>query len=270
MRKVLILLLLISLASATFEIESVKVTISDIGTDGSAKVQESIKFLVKGNDSKLYYDSGFKTTDDLSFWSNKTGLKHVRQHVNPAVVSITNFRLQPQPRSGCNPFLDLCHGELIFDYTINPVYNKSKMVNGTGLFYVDKYKPRTIRYTLNPEALSFTKTEGGNIILEPDVSLTIKLPQAAKDVKINPSPTSSSSSGGIKKLLWNDVVLVRFSLVFEVEESIDKEVTKFFSDGFGNFQQTISSQHGTAFLAILGILVGSYIYINIAKKGREE
>jgi hypothetical protein len=265
MKKVLILFLFISIAFASFEIESVNVKISDIQSDGSAKVQESIKFLVKGDFSKKVYDSGFQTKDDLSFWSNSTGLKHVNQHVNPAVVQIENFRLQPQPRSGCNPFLDMCHGELRFDYTIKPSYNKSDIVNGTGLFFVDAYKPRTTRYTLNPKALSFTKTNGGNLILEPEVWLNIELPPESKDILMNPSPSSSG-----EELSWNDMVLVQFSLVFEVEESIDKEVTQFFSDVLGNFQTTISSQHGMAFLALIAILVGSYVYINISKKKREE
>lgn len=265
MKKLLVFLFLLSLASAQFDLESVHVTIGDIGADGTAQVKESIKFLVKGKDSKLLYDSGFKTTEGLSYWSEKTGLKEVRQHVNPAVVSIENFRLQPQPRSGCNPFMDFCHGELVFDYTIRPVYNGSEMVKGTGLFFVDNYKPRTTRYSLNPNALSFTKTEGGNIILEPDILLMIRLPQEGREVEVNPSPTSRDTS-----LSWTDMVLVKFSLVFDVEESIDKEVTRFFSDVFGNFQKTVRSQHGMAFLGIIGILIGSYIYINIAKKKREE
>jgi hypothetical protein len=268
MKKAIILLLLLSLASAQFEIESVHVTISDIESDGSAQVKESIKFIIKGSNAKSMYDSGFQTVDDLSVWLNTTGLKQVRQHLNPAVVSISSFRLQPQPRSGCNAFLDLCHGELIFDYKIGPVYNDTEVVNTTGLFYLESYKPRTTRYKLNPNALSFKKTEGGNIILDPDTTLTIELPQAAKDIKINPSPSSYSS--GEKKPSWNDVVLVSFSVVFEVEESIDKEVEEFFSDLLSNFQKTVRSQHGMAFLAILAILIGSYVYINISKKGKED
>lgn len=270
MKKLLMFLFIFSVASASFEFQSVKVTISDIEDDGSAHVQESIKFLIKGNYSKLLYDSGFKTTDDLSVWSTNTNLKQVRQHVNPAVVSIENFRLQPQPRSGCNPFLGICHGELIFDYSIKPVYDGSKIVNGTGLFIVENYKPRTTRYTLNPDALSFTKTEAGNMVLEPDVWLSIEIPQEEKDIVVNPSPKSTSISDGSTTLSWNDMVLVRLSVVFEMEESIDKEVTKFFSDVLGNFQKTISSQHGLAFLGLLIILVGSYIYINVAKKKKEE
>jgi hypothetical protein len=270
MRKVLILLLMISLANASFEIESVTVTISDIESDGSAKVQESIKFLIKGHFSKVQYDSGFQTKDDLSFWSNATKLKDVTQHVNPAIVRIENFRLQPQPRSGCNPFLDMCHGELLFDYSIKPTYNNSQLINGTGLFFVDNYKPRTTRHKLNPAALAFTKTEGGNLILDPDVSLVVELPADSKEIAVNPSATTSSTNNGKKRLSWSDMVLVQFSLVFEVEESIDKEVTKFFSEVLGNFQTTIRSQHGMSFLALIAILVGSYIYINVSKKKREE
>ena len=263
----LTLIMLFSLANAEFILESVNVKITNIKEDGSAKVQESIKFLIKGNYSSLIYDSGFKSKDDLSLWTNITGLKDVRQHVNPAKVDISDFRLQPQPRSSCNPFMDFCHGELLIYYTIQPVYNGSKIINNTGLFNVDEYKPRTTRYTLNPEALSFTKTEGNNMVLEPEVYLTIELPQNSKIIEINPSPLSST---GDSQLVWNDVVLIRFNLVYDVEQSIDMEVSRFFSNAFSNFQATIKSQHGLAFLALIAILIGSYVYINIAKKKREE
>jgi len=266
----LILLSIISVASAEFTLESVNVKVSNIGSDGSAKVQESIKFLVKGNQSKLLYDSGFKTTDDLSFWTNITKIKDVRQHVNPSVVSISNFRLQPQPRSGCNPFVDFCHGELLIDYTVKPEYNGSVIVNGTGLFLVDEYKPRTTRFTLNPEALSFTNTDAGNLILEPEIYLTLELPQGSKVIEVNPSPVTDSVTDSVEELVWNDMVLVRFSLIYDVEESIDLEVSRFFSDALSDFQDTVRSQHGMAFIAIMAILVGSYIYINVSKKKREE
>lgn len=273
MRGVLVLVALLamaSLVSADFVLESARVTVSDISPDGSAHVREDIKFLVRGNFSSALYDSGFKTSDDLSVWAANTGLKDVKQHVNTAVVVIDDFGLQPQPRSGCNPFLNTCHGEIIIDYDVKPVYDNSGAVNGTGMFFVDSYKPRTTRYSLNPAAFSFTSTEGGNLILDPDVELDIQLPPGSSLLEASPSPTSEADSTAGRTLAWTDMVMVKFSLVFEVEESIDKEVGNFFSGALGSFLETLKSQHGMAFLAILAILVGSYVYINIAKKKKEE
>lgn len=265
MRWLLALIMLCSIAAADFTLESVDVKINNIDSDGSAKVTESIKFLIKGEFSKAVYDGGIQTTDDLSVWSNNTGLSEVKQHVNPAVVSITNLRLQPQPRSGCNPFTDICHGELLMDYQISPVKNNSRIVSGTGLFFVEQYKPRTTRYVLNHQALSFKRTEAGNFILDPLVRLSIELPSNSEEVLVTPLPVSVND----KSYTWSDMVLVRLSVIFEVEESIDKEVSRFFSDMIGSIQTTIASQHGMSFLLLIGILVGSYIYINISKKRKE-
>ncbi len=270
MKKLVILLLLLSVLNAEFILESVQVTASNIQPDGTADISENIKFLVKGNNSKMLYDGGFKKTDDLSLWSANIGLPDVRQHVNPAYVSISNFRLQPQPRSGCNPLLDLCHGALLIEYKVRPAYNNSKIINGTGLFYVDNYKPRTTRFILNPNALSFTNTESGNVLLEPDVYFIVQVPQDAKMIEVNPPTKSTDISGGTRTLSWTDMVLVQFSLIFEEEESIDKEVGGFFANSLSDFQGMLRSQNGLAFLAILAIMVGSYIYINVAKKKKEE
>ena len=271
MRKLLAFLLLLSLASAEFILESIEVTVSDIQPDGSATVKENIKFLVKGNYSRALYDSGMKTTDDLSFWTSNTGISDIRQHVNPAVVLIDNFRLQPQPRSGCNPFLDTCHGGLLISYIVQPVYgNDSVPINGTGLFFMDDYKPRTTRYTLNPAGLSFTPTEGGNMLIGPNVKFSVKIPQGGKVIEIDPEPSEASDGSQGKVLQWTDMVLVRFSLIFDVESSLGKEASDFFSDAILRFQNTASSSHGISFLVMLGILVGSYVYINIAKRKKEE
>jgi phosphatidylserine decarboxylase len=103
-----------------------------------------------------------------------------------------------------------------------------------------------------------------------EVWLTLELPQGSRIMEVNPSATSAQDTAEGRMFSWNDMVLARFSVVFEVEESIDKEVGAFFTSAFQNFQATLNSQHGIAFLVILAILVGSYVYITIAKKKKEE
>ncbi len=265
-----IMLSLAALVSADFTLESVHVNISNIQADGSAQVVESIKFIVRGNLSEQLYDSALESSSGLDSWSTLINLSDVREHVNPALVVIENFGLQPQPMTECNPFLDLCHGELRMAYTVTPVYNNSVPINGTGLFAMYNYKPRTTRYSLNPDALSFTSVAGGTTLLGPDIWLTLELPQGSSIVEINPSPTTSQGSANGEVYSWNDMVLARFSVVFDVEKTIDQEVGDYFTNALQNLQNTVNSQHGMAFLAIIAILVGSYVYITIAKKKREE
>lgn len=271
MRNLLVLLLLAGLVHAEFVIEHVNVSISDIEDDGSAKVHESIKLIMFGEHSNSVYDSGI-ANNRLSVWSNNTGLKDVKIHVNSALVDIRDFRLRPQPRTKCNPIQELCHGELILDYYAYPSFENDSAKAGTGLFTVDKYKPRTNRYTINPDALSFTLTTENNIVLEEDVYLTIKLPAESQLLDLNPQPTDVNLKlpTHADQLAWNDIVLVKFSMVFDVEDSIDKEVTDFFGNIARGITSTLSSPHGLPLVVLVVLLMGSYVYIMMAKRRGEE
>ncbi len=272
MKRLLVLLLLAAMAHAEFVLESVDVTISDIGSDGSARVHESIKVIMFGDFSKSVYDSGI-TNNKLSVWSNNTELKDVQIHVSPSLVDIRDFRLRPQPRTRCNPIQDLCHGELILDYWAYPSFDEDeKPIGGTGLFTVDQYKPRTKRYTINPAALAFTKTPEDNIVLEERVYLNIELPSDSVTLDVNPLPGEEELDlpTHVSQLSWTDVVLVKFSLIFDVEESIDKEVTDFFSNIAKGISQTLASSHGLPLIALLVLIIASYLYIMMAKRRGEE
>lgn len=264
-------------SDTNFLLERVDVHISDIQLDGSAKVHESIKFIITGSYSQALYDVGFEH-NDLAFWSTATGLKDVKKHINPTKGAISDFRLRPQPRTSCNPIQGTCHGELILDYYVHPSYNISadgrtkKPMLGTGLFNVEGYKPRTTRYTINPAALSFTTTEQNNIILDDNVYLTIHLPSDSITLDVNPLPTKSDLSlpARVQELSWNDMILVRFLLVFDVERGLDSEVGAFFSDTLMNMVSIINSPHGYAIVLIGIILIGGYVYVGIFKRRTEE
>jgi hypothetical protein len=270
----LLLVSIVSLANADFLLDQVNVTISGITSDGSAHVHESIEFLVFGNYSEAVYDSGL-SSNDLSFWSTNTGLTDMKFHVDPAIVDIRNFRLRPQPLNNCNPIQGVCHGELILDYDAYPSYSdnaSTEPIPGTGLFTVDKYKPRTRRYTLNPSALSFTTTPDGNTILGPSIYLTVDLPADSVLEDVNPQPADFNIQlpAHVDSLAWTNVVLVKFSLVFSVEDSIGTEVGEFLSGIIVTFTSTLSSSYGPPLLALVVILIGSYLYITMAKRKGEE
>lgn len=271
---VLALLILLGVANAEFLLDRVDVTISNIQGDGSAQVHEDIKFVMLGNYSASLYDSGINN-DSLSFWSTNTGLKDMKFHVNTAKVDVRDLRLRPQPRTECNPIQEICHGELIMDYWAFPAYNDTadtEPVNGTGLFSVDKYKPRTKRFTLNPASLSFTTTPEGNVVLDNDVYLMIIPPEGSTILDINPKPTGFNEDlpAHVDNMSWNDIVLVKFSLVFDVEDSIDKEVSDFFGGIVQGISDSLSGPNGLAFAALVVVVCGSYLYITIAKKRGED
>jgi len=271
--KFLALLMLISMSFGEFVLEEVTVYIHDIQPDGSAKVSESIKLFLY-DEANEDYDSGFNR-NDLSFWSTITEIPDVRQHVNPAKVEISDFIVRPQPRSKCNPIQGTCHGELILEYTVKPSYNETEdgemiPIEGTGLFSVEKYKPRTTRYNIDPEALSFTKTSKGSLLLEDNIFFRMGLPQETMVLDLNPKPSDVDAElpARINELEWNDIILVKFSVVFEVEEPLEREVSEFFYDLFGSIQEILTGEYGGALLAIIIIIIGGYLYITIEKRTR--
>lgn len=266
-----LLVLLISIANAEFAMESVEVRITDIQSDGSARVHESIKFLLYGDSTNSLYDSGIPV-NQLSFWSNITKLKDVKMHVNPSVVDIQDFRLRPQPRTKCNPIQGLCHGELILDYYAFPSYSENETkIEGTGLFFVDQYKPRTMRYTINPPALAFTTTPEGNIILDEKVYLVIDLPDESVTLDVNPQPQYETLEipSHIDSISWEDIVLVKFSLIFELEHGIDREVSDFFANIAKATSQVLGSADGIPLALLILIIIGTYLYISMAKRRGE-
>ena len=277
MRWALALLIMLSVANADFLLERVDVTVSDIQDDGSAKVHESIKFIMIGDYAQALYDSGF-SNNDLAFWSTATDLKDVKMHIKPAKGDTKEFRLRPQPRTSCNPIQGTCHGELIMDYYVYPSYNVSEdgrtqtAIPDSGLFDVQHYKPRTAKFSINPTALSFTKTEQGNIIIDDNVYLIVELPRGSTTLDVNPLPVGMEQEfpARISELSWSDMILVRFTLEFEVEKSLDKEVGEFFSNMLWAIVNGVNSPHGYALLIMLIIIVGGYIYINISKRKMED
>ena len=275
MRKLAIfILLLLTISSAEFITEKVEVTISDIRPDGSAKVHESIKFIMYGNYSKSVYDSAI-SKNDLSYWSTNTGLSDIKLHTNPAKVDIQELRVRPQPRTKCNPIQGICHGELILDYTAAPSLNATvpdTPIFKTGLFSVIQYKPRTKRYSLNPNSLAFTTSPDGNIILTDTTFLNFVMPKGAVLLDVNPQPSNSviALPSKVDSLSWSDIILVKSSMVFDVEEGIDTEVSEFFSSIFIGFINGFSSPTGLAFLLLIIIIVGSYIYIRMRKRRGDD
>jgi len=259
MHKSILFLLFIFMSAtyADFALEKVEVTISDIQTDGSVSVHESIKFIIYGDYATSIYDSGL-TTDQLSFWSSNIGLSDLKLHINPSVVDIQDLRVRPQPRTQCNSIQKTCHGEIILDYMAYP----SEANTTTGVFLIESYKPRTIRYTINPNALSFTTISDGNLILYEDIHLNIELPDGSTVLDANPQPTSTAES----TLSWTNIVLVKFSLIFDVEESIDQEVSEFFASRINNIASTLQSPQGIALVILAVIFIASYAYIIMSKR----
>lgn len=268
----IIFLIFISISLADFRLEKYDVNIYDINKDGSARVQEVVTFLIVGDLSYSLYDSGLYN-NDLSFWASTTQLKEIKLHVGLNKIEIQDFRLRPQPRKSCNSFANSCRGQLIIDYKALPYYySNGDVVNGTGLFFITKEKPRTTDFSVNPKALSFTTTSIGDIIIDKYITLRITLPQGGLVTELNPFPENLEAKlpQSPKELSWSDTILVRFVLNFQVEDSLGKEVTDFFGDSIKYIEKLLKGEYGFSVMLIVVILIGGYIYLYNLKYKKDK
>ena len=277
MRLILFALLFSTVLFAEFALRDVEVAISDIQKDGSAHVKETIRFQVIGDYEKSLYETGFDNNDIL-FWANATGINDIKLHINPNVVDLkpNEFALRPQPLRSCNSGLNLCQGELVLEYTTYPIYNESTdlPVPDTGVFTIEIPKPRNTRYSINPSAFAFTTTDKGDLRLEKNIYLIIYPPIGAiikKEDDLNPKPENFERvrfPAEPAELRWQDMVLVKFTVIFDVEESLDKEVVEFFSSFFRALERKTRGEQGLAILLIVAILITGYFYLQKVKSGR--
>ncbi len=261
---------------AEYLLEDATVEISHIQPDGSVHVKESIKIFVKGDNEQSAYLRGFEN-NELSYWSSLTKIKDLKIHLDPTQVTISNLRVKPQPLRKCNPIEKVCHGEIIIEYDALPYTNASsgEPIEGTGLFFVEKSKPRTWLYSINPKALAFRNSdeEKDNIILNENVHLKIILPDNSRVMDVNPLPSNvdvHSLPARFSELEWEETVLVKFSLVFEVEEPLTDEVKEFFFGIFTTLSSLIWGKEGPYFLFIVGLIIVSYLYILLSKKEKPK
>ncbi len=265
MRILLAILLLVSFSFSEFIMNELRITISDIDETGAAKITENIRFIMKGDYEISVYDSAIKN-NKLSVWASSIPLEDIKLHVDTSKVDIRDFRLRPQPKRNCNPFQNLCHGELILEYWAYPLYENGSVIEGTGLFSVEKYKPRTVRYTLNADALSFSPSED-TLLLKKYTYLTVEFPERSIILDLNPIPEEGVEVPLITdSLTWNNMVLVKFSLIFDVEQTIEEEVVSFFTGFLKYGAEFVNEDKNFPVIFLLIIIISSYIYIVSAKK----
>ncbi|MCX8197781.1 MAG: hypothetical protein N3F07_01100 [Candidatus Micrarchaeota archaeon] len=260
-----------SLFFAEFSMRSLSVMIS-INKDGSAHVEEHLAISISGKISKELYESTRVSYSDLATWKERTQLSEMRHHVTRANTEIVNLRVLPQPIERCNSLLDICYATVIIDYNI-PLGK-----NGTGLVRVENYKPRTSRYSLAPEALSFEQTRTGDLILPQGTKISISIPQNAEKIFISNPPQELLESpenfrydeqenlrfyvGEKRTFEWQGDTLSKFQFSYEIEAPLESEVIEFFSSWQRRVASFMFSPQGPAAAIIFLAAAASIFYIN--------
>jgi hypothetical protein len=266
------LLVLAGLPHADFSMKALSVFVN-INLDGSANIEEQLEIVINGTSSRELYDATRATYSDLTTWKNRTLLSEMRHHVTRAKADVTDFRIIPQAIERCNSFLGTCYATVVIGYRV------SAEQNGSGLVGVDRYKPRTLRYSLKQDALSFEQTQTGDLILPAGTVISIAIPQNAEKIFFSTAPTNlaggpdedfkydSSSNmryyvGGKRIFKWSGNALSKFQFTYEVELPLETEVVDFFVGGQTAVSDLIFGQQGMAALFLILSAAASFYYLN--------
>jgi len=270
-----ILLFFIAPLSAGFELRSFKVSLT-LNPDGSAHASEVARLFIDGNSSiRLYEDSIL--FNDLSSWISRTEIGDLRTHVSRAYVDIVDLRVRPQPVEKCNNLAETCYATIILDYDIYPIDADS-----AGLVITDTYKPRTTKYSLRSEAFSFSRSKTDGIILPKGYEIEIAVPEDSKFITFSrvPDNVPDESSqfrydsysgnnyylGSVKKFSWSNQTLSQFSLTYEMEQSLEGEISSFFSDMQSKIFLLIFSESGIAYILAAISLILPAIWLHSLEK----
>ncbi|MFA5105634.1 MAG: hypothetical protein WC506_01615 [Candidatus Micrarchaeia archaeon] len=262
------LVLLSTVAHSAFLLRSLQITI-DAQKNGDAKVNEKIAMFLDSQNSVDLYKSGL-SINDLGSWKERTGMSEMRYHVSSAKVSIENIRIRPQPLEKCNTVDGTCYATIIIDYTAAPILQPAganATNQTTGMFLMENYRPRTTRYTLNPDTISTKKTDSGDILLDQYTTLTIKIPEDAKLESLQPIPpalvdTLVLPSKDYHTFTWTNAILPKMELVYTIEDPLEDEIIDFFGTLEANASNLFLGPSGAAIIIIVGISVVSFVYFN--------
>lgn len=234
----LVLLLLSSFAFSNFELRKLDVQLT-LNPDASAHATEAFRLFINGSQSKELYRSSM-VYNDLSTWTDRTGISDLRTHISRAQADIENLRVRPQLPDACNQPADTCYGTITLDYDVYPHPSA-----GSGLLKALNYKPRTTRYSLQAQAFSFPLSKTGDIILPKEATLRVAVPDDATHLAFSRPPDNLAPevalfrydsktnttyfTGTQRDFVWTGETLSAFEVSYEREEPLDAEMLKFFT-----------------------------------------
>lgn len=256
----LALLVASGLPFAEFSMRTLKV-FANVNLDGSVNMEERLEIEIAGSSAKELYEVTRSAYSDLATWKERTGLSEMRHHISRASAEVTDLRVTPQRIDYCNSLLGTCYATVVIDYLV-PADR-----NGSGLVKVDRYKPRTAKYSLLPEALSFEQTKTGDIVLPKGTNISLSIPQSSEKIYFSSPPQSIDSSDGNfrydqsanvrfytgkdRVFTWRGDSLSRFSFTYEIESPLESEVLDFFRGSQTRMVQFFFGPQGIAALIII-------------------
>ncbi|MEM4296489.1 MAG: hypothetical protein QXI89_01505 [Candidatus Anstonellales archaeon] len=250
----ILFILFIPLSFSAINVTNVLTEIT-LNKDGTATVQEKISIFISNELDIVDYNKAAEK-NNIQAWQQLLNNDEVRLHVDLSKVQlIGDIKISPQPiKSTIQGF----SGVIIINYRVS------------GLFEEKVIKPRVMSYKLNSNALSFKKTDAGNLILKNNVLLQINLPDNVYVSDINPLPSNIKSESDLinaKSFYWRDIIMVDPKLEVILEQPISEEINAFFESLVSYIFSLTAKQETLIYVALIIVLVFLYIYIISNIKG---
>ncbi len=211
------LMLLPSIANASYTVKNLNVTIT-LNTNTSASVTEILSMSISNESVNQYSTNRAALNLTLSGWQQLIGPLLVEHVINPN-SSIYDFKFLPGPVVSQN---GQHNANMILAYDVKNVT------------FVSQIAPREFQYRFNPKVFNFEHGVSGEV-LNPNASLNIILPQGGTIVSVYPIPdvpvfAFANQYKNVTAISWlYGEPLSKFTLVFDIRQSIPAEVEGFFS-----------------------------------------
>lgn len=227
MRRVLIAVLLLlsmplflQMAHANYIVTGINDT-ATLNQNTSASVVEIYKISLNGTSVSQYSQYRLALNFTLSQWQNIIGQQLTVHIINPK-GSVYHFAFNPGPVQNSN------NGKIAY-MVVSYIASNVTSVTQTG--------PRTFSYKFNPAVLNYQKAESGEV-LGLNTTLTVITPKGSRITAVSP-PTDYPPLGftknytGVTSLTWSsDELLAGFTLKYTTQESLESEVTGFFTQTY--------------------------------------
>ncbi len=207
----------IGIANASYTVTNLNTTVT-LNTNTSASVTELLTVAVSNTSLNSYETDRIALNLTLSTWQSLIGPYLVQHIINPK-SGVYNFKFLPGPliksyNSGT--------AYLLMSYSVKNVTD------------VKQISPRVFEYSFNDSVFNFEHVASGEALPQ-NTTLNILLPNGALLTSIYPlpdAPTKGISSGypNVTKFSWFEgEPLSKFTLAFKITETLQQEVTDFFT-----------------------------------------
>jgi len=240
-----------------------------IQEDGSASVAEEFSIYIEGEESITLYEESLITLsrNNIQNWFYKLQLPDLIYHIGGKDVEVDNLAILPEP---VQKVYKNGYTTISITYTVlePKTIKNNESTQYIGLFILEKTKPRTTKYLLNRQAFLNTN-DNGDLILSPNTKLTLLLPKNSKITTIYPLPHTLKDSLPpfyVSTISWTKQILPKFTLEFEIEDTLESEIVGFFNSIQYKINEKIQGSEGIPTLIILIIVVVSIVYLHKINK----